>query len=105
MPKVGEKPPGKAVDVDASASGGAIVARAPSRGGVPVHYPQLTDSNYGVWSVKMRIIMRTLGCWSAVDGKSDYDQGKDEDAFTALSQSLPDAMVMAIAEYETAAEA
>jgi hypothetical protein len=53
----------------------------------------------------MRIIMRTLRCWSAIDGKGDFDQARDEDAFTALSQSLPDAMVMAIAEYETAAEA
>ncbi|CAM0913149.1 unnamed protein product [Alopecurus aequalis] len=105
MPKVMDKPPGKAVDVDAGASGGALVARAPARGGVPVHYPQLTDTNYGVWAVKMRIIMRTLGCWSAVDGKGEYDQARDEDAFTALSQSLPDSMVMAIAEFETAAEA
>jgi hypothetical protein len=53
----------------------------------------------------MRIIMRTLGCWSAVEGNGDFDQAKDEDAFTVLSQSLPDAMVMAIAEYKTAQEA
>lgn len=73
MSKIGAKPPGKTDELDASASGGATAARASSRGGVPVHYPQLTDSNYGVRSVKMRIIMRTLGCWTAVDGKSDYD--------------------------------
>jgi hypothetical protein len=105
MPKIGDKSPGTAPAADAEASGGALVVRAAPRGGVPVHYPQLTDTNYGVWSVKMRIIMRTLGCWSAIEGKVDYDQARDEDAFTALSQSLPDAMVMAIAEYETAAEA
>jgi hypothetical protein len=98
MPKVGDKPPGKVGDADTS--GGALVARASSRGGVPVHYPQLTDTNYGVWAVKMR----TLGCWSAIDGKGDYDQTRDEDAFTALSQSLPDAMVMAIVEHNSAAE-
>jgi hypothetical protein len=63
------------------------------------------DNSSTVWAVKMRIIMRTLGCWSAVNGKGDFDQAKDEDAFTALSQSLPNAMVMAIAEYETAQEA
>jgi hypothetical protein len=105
MPKIGDKPRGTAAATDAETSGGALVIRAPSRGGVPVHYPQLTDTNYGVWAVKMRIILRTLGCWSAVDSKGDFDQAKDEDAFTALSQSLPDAMVMAIAEYETAQEA
>lgn len=81
MPKIGDKPPGTAPAADAEASGGALVVRAAPRGGVPVHYPQLTDTNYGVWSVKMRIIMRTLGCWSAIDGKGEYDQARDEDAF------------------------
>lgn len=107
MPKISEKQSTskKADDPYADTSDGALVVRAPSRGGVPVHYPQLTETNYGVWAAKMRIIMRTLSCWSAVDGKSDFNQARDEDAFAALSQSLPDAMVMAIAEYETAAEA
>lgn len=84
---------------------GAVVVRSVARGGVPVHYPQLTDTNYGVWAVKMKILLRSLGCWSAIEGKGNYDQARDEDAFTALSQSLPDAMVMAIAEDETAAQA
>jgi starvation-inducible outer membrane lipoprotein len=65
-------PPPKRQDADV----GAVVVRAASRGGVPVHYPQLTDTNYGVWAVKMKIIMRTLGCWSAIDGKGDYDQAR-----------------------------
>jgi hypothetical protein len=84
---------------------GVVVVCSAARGGVPVHYPQLTDTNYGVWAVKMKILMRSLGCWSAIEGKGNYDQARDEDAFTALSQSLPDAMVMAIAEHETAAQA
>jgi hypothetical protein len=76
-----------------------------SRGGVPIHYPQLTDTNYGLWAVKMKIILRSLRCWSAIEGKGDLDPAKDEDAFAALSQSVPDSMVMALAEYDTAAEA
>jgi hypothetical protein len=70
-----------------------------------VHYPQLTDMKYGVWAVKMKIIMCTLGCWSATGGKGEYDQARDEDAFTVLSQSFPYAMVMAITEFDTTAEA
>jgi hypothetical protein len=60
MPKIGDKAQQKPED---GGSSGVLVTRAPSRGGVPVQYPQLTDTNYGVWAVKMRIIMRTLGCW------------------------------------------
>jgi hypothetical protein len=84
---------------------GTVVVRSAPRSGVPVHYPQLTETNYGVWAMKMKILMKSLGCWAAIEGKGAYDQARDEDAFTALSQSLPDAMVMAIAEHETAAEA
>jgi hypothetical protein len=84
---------------------GTVVVRLAPQSGVPVHYPQLTATNYGVWAAKMKILMKSLGCWAAIEGKGAYDQARDEDAFTALSQSLPDAMVMAIAEHETAAEA
>jgi hypothetical protein len=107
MPKVGEKQPSakKVDDPDAETSDGALVVRVLLRSGVPVHYPQLTKTNYSVWAVKIRIIMRTLGCWSAVNGKSEFNQAWGEDAFAALSQSLPDAMVMAIVEHETAAQA
>ena len=27
---------------------------------IPIQYPMLTDANYGVWAVKMKIILRTL---------------------------------------------
>jgi hypothetical protein len=87
MLKVGDKQTSekKGDDLDAKMSGGVLVVRAPSCGGVPVHYSQLTDTNYDVWSIKMHIIMRTLGCWSAIKGKAEFDQARDEDAFTALS--------------------
>ena len=86
----------------AKASEGAVVV---TRGGVPIQYPQLTDTNYALWAVKMKIILRSLRCWTAIEGKGEFDPTKDEDAFAALSQSVPDSMVMALAEYSTAAEA
>ena len=90
----------------AKASEGAVVAHSPSsRGGIPIHYPQLTDTNYCLWAVKMKIILRSLRCWSAIEGEGEVDPTKDEDAFAALSQSVPDSIVMAIAEYNSAAEA
>jgi hypothetical protein len=51
-------PPSKRPGGDAWASGGAVVVHSTSRGGgVPIHYPQLTDTNYGLWAVKMKIIL------------------------------------------------
>jgi hypothetical protein len=50
--------------VDNSKSGDSIGSKANKNGGkvkmhrnIPVQYPQLTDSNYDVWSVKMKIIL------------------------------------------------
>jgi hypothetical protein len=87
----------------ASASGGVVVPHSSSRGGgVPIHYPQLTDTNYGLWAVKMKLILRSLRCWSVVEEKGEFEPAKDDYAFAALSQSVPDSMVMALTEYETA---
>jgi hypothetical protein len=38
--------------------------KAMTRGsGVPIQYPMLNDANYGLWAVKMKIILRALGVW------------------------------------------
>ena len=86
--------------------GAVIVQRAPTRtGGVPIQYPLLNDSNYGLWAVKMRVLLCPFGVWSALEGTAEFDQGKDAEAFAALSQSVPDAVMMAVANCETAHEA
>jgi hypothetical protein len=37
---------------------GAIVVRpALRRSNVPVQYPQLTDTNYALWAVKMKVLL------------------------------------------------
>ena len=80
-----------------------VVQHAPVRtGGVPIQYPILNDSNYGMWAVKMRVLLRLFGVWSALEGTAEFDQGKDDEAFAALSQSVPDAVMMAVANCEIA---
>ena len=86
--------------------GAVVVQRAPTRtGGVPIQYPMLNDSNYGLWAVKMRVLLRPFGVWSALEGTIEFDQGKDDEAFAALSQSVLDAVMMAVANCETAHDA
>src|SRR3954465_10993479 len=43
---------------------GSVNVTAPHN--IPIQYPMLTDTNYGVWAVKMKIIIRTLRVWQAV---------------------------------------
>ena len=65
---------------------GAVVLAAPSRAtNVPVQYPMLTDTNYSLWAIKMKVLMKALRVWSAIDGSGEYDQAADEGAFAALS--------------------
>ena len=64
----------------------------------------LTDANYGVWAVKMKIILRTLRVWEAITDE-DVDEECDEGAMAAIAHSVPDSVLMTLAEYETAREA
>ncbi|KAF0896883.1 hypothetical protein E2562_029571 [Oryza meyeriana var. granulata] len=72
--------------------------------GVMLRYPMLGENNYGVWAVKMKIFMRAQGVWAAVEGNA-ADEKMDQMALAAIVQAVPEAMVMAISEKETAKEA
>jgi gag-polypeptide of LTR copia-type len=74
-------------------------------GGVPIQYLMLNDTNYGLWAVKMKIILKALRVWERVEGKGQVQQDKDQGALAAIFQAVPDSVVMALAETETAKEA
>jgi transposase InsO family protein len=76
-----------------------------TRVGVPIQYPMLNDTNYNLWAVKMKIILRALGLWEAVESTGPVEKEKDQGALAAISQAVPDAVVMGIAKKETAKEA
>jgi hypothetical protein len=69
-----------------------------------MQYPQLTDSNYGVWSVKLKIILRQLRVWQAITDDEVHDEC-DEGSMAAIAQSMPDSVLMLLAGFETAREA
>ncbi|KAJ0982161.1 hypothetical protein J5N97_010416 [Dioscorea zingiberensis] len=99
-----EIPPGRTpvsdVVIESSTAGKTTV-----RGGVPIQYPMLNDTNYGLWAVKMKILLRSLGVWGAIEGIGVVEEEKDQAALAAISQAVPDTVMMAIAEKETAKEA
>jgi gag-polypeptide of LTR copia-type/Domain of unknown function (DUF4219) len=67
----------------------------------PIQYPMLSETNYGIWAVKMKIVLRSLGVWSVIEGE-DIDEDKDQGAMVAISQAVPDDVMMAIAEKQSA---
>ncbi|KAJ4812995.1 hypothetical protein LUZ62_025561 [Rhynchospora pubera] len=86
-------------------SGKKTQPRASTRVTVPIQYPMLNDTNYGLWAVKMKMILRGLGVWEAVEGNESVEEEKDQGALAAISQAVSDAVIMAIAEKESAKEA
>ena len=61
--------------------------------------------NYGVWAVKMKVLLRSFGLWPTLEGTAEFDQGRDDGALAVLSQSVPDSVMMTVAHRETAHDA
>ena len=72
---------------------------------VSIRYPMLEGDNYGVWAAKMKVFMRAQRVWTAIEGNPKIDETKDEEAFAAIAQAVPDAVFMTISEKGTAKEA
>lgn len=49
--------------------------------------------------------MRSLGVWAAIKGDDEVEEEKDLGALAAISQSVPDDIMMVIIEYGTTKEA
>jgi rhamnogalacturonyl hydrolase YesR len=73
--------------------------------GVTLRYLMLAENNYCVWAVKMKIFMCAQGVWAAVVSKGAIDEKMDQMALATIVQAVPEAVVMAISEKETAKEA
>ncbi|XP_020197876.1 uncharacterized protein [Aegilops tauschii subsp. strangulata] len=71
----------------ATSGGGTGGANVLVHRNIPIQYPMLTDANYGMWAVKMKIILRTLRVWEAITDE-DVDEECDEarEAWNALKE-------------------
>jgi hypothetical protein len=95
----------KKVMVAAAEGSGKLLMMMPRSSSVSIQYPMLNDTNYMVWAVKMKFILQNLCVWKAIEGDNAVDEEVDEGAMAALSQSVPDSMVMTLANYAMAKEA
>ena len=62
------------------ASGANVMAHR----NILVQYPMLTDTNYGVWAVKMKIILRLPRVWQAITD-DEVDDECDEGAMASIA--------------------
>lgn len=76
-------------------------------GSVGLTYPMLTKSNYTAWSLKMKVYMKAHGIWEAIELKKaddPVDDKVDQMALAVIYQSIPEEILLSIAEKKTAKE-
>ena len=78
-------------------------------GALGLNYPMLARSNYTAWSLKMKTFMKAHGVWDAVEiSKGDetaVDEKHDQIALAVIYQSIPEDILLSVAEKKTAKEA
>lgn len=77
-------------------------------GAVSLSYPMLTRANYTAWALKMKVYMQAHGVWEAVvpkDPTAVVEDKMDKVAMAAIYQSIPEDILLSIADKETAKDA
>ncbi|KAL8097202.1 hypothetical protein AgCh_030354 [Apium graveolens] len=99
---------GQLVNAQVHAKDGCHGFRKNKDGVVSLRYPMLTRENYTAWAMKMRVYMQAHGVWTAIeskDPKGSSDDRVDKLALAVIYQGIPEDVLIAIAEKETAKEA
>ena len=73
-------------------------------GNVPLQCPKLTDTNYTTWALMMETILKACGLWKVIDGTKENDEKAENTAKGMIFQTLPQDMLMQVAQYTTAKE-
>nr|GFD16995.1 zinc finger, CCHC-type [Tanacetum cinerariifolium] len=96
-------------------TGGASCSSVREQGNVPLQCLKLTDTNYTTWALMMKTILKAYGIWKGIDetdGKKETS-GKQEKTIDEkaknttkgiMFQTLPQDMLMQVAQYTTAKE-
>ncbi|KAD4179958.1 hypothetical protein E3N88_28549 [Mikania micrantha] len=71
---------------------------------IPFQCPILTDTNYTIWSLRIKAIFKAHGIWDAIEPGTTVVPKKDNAAIALLYQALPEDLVIQVAYCERAAE-
>lgn len=72
-------------------------------GSSSIKCPMLNSSNYTVWTMRMKILLKVNKVWEITEtGKDDGD--KNDMAIALLFQSIPEALILQVGELDTLKE-
>jgi uncharacterized membrane protein YgcG len=63
--------------------------------------PMLTPTNYTVWAMRMKVVLRIHKAWIVIEPGTDQNEEKDCLAMGLLHQSLPESLIMQIGDIES----
>ncbi|XP_023641911.1 uncharacterized protein LOC111831525 [Capsella rubella] len=60
-----------------------------------IHCPMLTLTNYTIWALRMKVLLRVSEVWETIEPGSD-DVKKNDEATALLFQSIPETLILQI---------
>nr|GEW34230.1 zinc finger, CCHC-type [Tanacetum cinerariifolium] len=80
--------------------------RVREQGNVSLQCPKLTETNYTTWALIMETILKAYGIWEMIVTKEGEatNEKKDNTSKAIIIQTLPQDMLMQVAEYTTTKE-
>lgn len=61
----------------------------------------LTSTNYTVWAMRVKVLLRVHKFWEVIENESDNGE-KNDMATVLLFQSIPEALILQVGELDTA---
>ncbi|XP_074328242.1 uncharacterized protein LOC141666145 [Apium graveolens] len=80
----------------------------PKEKSIGFSYPMIMKTNYTAWALKMSVFMQAHGVWDAIEPKDEkavIEDKVDKRALTVIYQSIPEDLLLAIADKRSAKEA
>ncbi|KAL1225767.1 Retrovirus-related Pol polyprotein from transposon TNT 1-94 [Cardamine amara subsp. amara] len=83
--------------------GSNVQGRAKDIGPSSIHCPMLNSTNFTVWSMRMKVMLRLHEVWETID-PGNNDPKKNVMAIALLFQSIPESLILQVGELNTAKE-
>ncbi|KAD3337349.1 hypothetical protein E3N88_32869 [Mikania micrantha] len=74
------------------------------QGNFPLQCPKLTETNYTAWALMMETILKAYGLRETIEVKEAVDDKKVHTTKAMIFQTLPQDVLMQVAQYSTAKE-
>ena len=77
-----------------------MVTTKPKEGGLSIKCPMLNSTNYTVWEIWIKVLLKVHKVWDVIENES-VDSDKNDLATALLFQSIPETLILQVGELST----